>query len=80
MPKTRRDLIADAYQSVRDLRNELHQAKQVNLPLQGQVVGLGNECERLREKVKALTLQNEAYRQALTGMVELVHAVATGKS
>lgn len=79
MAKTTRQLLADAHQKARDLSNELHLAKQGNLPLRGEVVGLTGERDFLALRVKSLTTLNEHYRAALTGLVELVHTLASGK-
>lgn len=80
MPKKLSEKLADAYQVARNLRNELHQAQQVNLPLHGQIVGLTNERDRLQQRVDFLLGLNKSYQQALTGLVDLVHAVAAGKT
>jgi hypothetical protein len=80
MAKTTRQLLADAHQKARDLSNELHLAKQGNLPLRGEVVGLTSERDLLVLKVKSLITLNEHYRHALTGLVELLHVLAGGKT
>lgn len=80
MPKvTKQRKLADAYQRARDLSNELHQAKQVTLPLRGEIVGLTNERDLLQSRLQKLTALNESYRSALIGMVELVNILAGGK-
>ncbi len=71
--------LADAYQRARDLSNELHQAKQVTLPLRGEIVGLTNERDLLQSRLQKITALNESYRAALVGMVELVNILAGGK-
>ena len=81
MPRRHRDLLADAHQATRDVRNELERQRSATFPLQAEIARLKTENGAIERKLVEAIEARRVTKRALDALVEYLHTVlATGKT